>query len=735
MVWRLVLLGLIGLLQGATGHTQLNIWNSLDPAGYAGRPGFRLEEPRLNTLLSRVGLEPDAGARIDIPDPQGKLLSFIVWENTLLPEPLKQKFPGIRSYSGLLENDKRVGLRLEKTSLGWYGMVYKGDQTYYIYPDQVAGPAVYRVAERSTFEKPPQFDCKTEARAAWSEGLSNGRPVVVPSQHPPGLATISNGNIIRQYRLALACTGEYAEAVAGPNPGVSDVLSAMVITLNRVNGIYERELSIRFQLVDNNDTLIFLDHTNDPYSNSSAGAMLTQNQNTISTRIGSSNYDIGHVFSTGGGGLAILASACDFSSKAKGVTGMSNPTGDPFAVDYVAHEIGHQMGANHTFNACGGNANLQTAFEPGSGSTIMAYAGICGANNLQQHSDAYFHSASLGEIVQFIETEGACADQSAGGPPIPDVTTMNLQYVIPAETPFELEGPTGNNTGSDTFLYCWEQWDLGNLEAPESGGADYIEGPVFRSFAPTGSRSRVFPGMENILNNNNSVKGERLPRTSRMLNFQYTIRNVVDGLGAFATMDDLAAVEVVETGAPFELTYPDNSGLNFSPGAAITVTWNVAGTNQSPINCDQVNIFLSEDGGQTFPYTLAENVPNTGSASLNLPALVTAQARIKIKASDNIFFDVNNHNFTIGNVSLAPPDPRVTQTLIYPNPAQTAVRLHHYGDSKAEITILDLSGKTLWKGNLSSQSLSVNTAGWARGMYIVQLKENGGTFAKKLLLQ
>lgn len=717
------------------GTAQQRTWSAVElDAPEVGVAYFSLERSSLDALLSKAGTERNTGVEIEMPHPDGTVGSFIVWENTLLPARLKSKFPEIRTYSGVSVDDPRHSLKLEKTALGWYSMVFDEHITYYITPDPSGVALRYQVARKTDFPGTMGFACETQGELAEETDIVDGEPLRLRGRNSGQITGTANGNVRRVYRLALACTGEYAEAVAGPNPTVSNVLSAMAVTMNRVNGIYERELGISFQLVDNNDTLIFLDNSDDPYSNFSAGAMLSQNQNTLGDRIGSSNYDIGHVFSTGGGGLAILGSTCNFFSKAKGVTGMGNPVGDPFAVDYVAHEIGHQMGANHTFNACGGNTNMNTAFEPGSGSTIMGYAGICGANNLQQHSDAYFHSASLNEIVNFIETDGSCAVENPGGPAIPPDTPIAMSFKIPAQTPFELEGPVGGVSASDSLLYNWEQRDLGNLNAQEANSAHFIDGPTFRSFSPAISRSRVFPGLDNILSNTTSVKGERLPVESRMLNFQYTIRNIENGFGAFRTLYDRVTIEVVNTGTPFEITYPNNAGLGFASGASIDITWNVAGTDQTPINCNQVDIYLSEDGGHTFPYLLANGIANTGNTTAVLPNLVTAQARIKIKSSDNIFFDINNQDFAIGSATVRTAQNESQALQLYPNPGRAEVQLSHTGaEERALVTIVDLSGKIIWTGPVGRQH-TLNTSNWTRGLYLVKLTQNGASATEKLVL-
>ena len=295
---------------------------------------------------------------------------------------------------------------------------------------------------------------------------------------------------------------------------MSGALSAYVLTMNRVNGVYEREFAITMVLINNTHDLIFLDANSDPYTNSSGSQMLGQNQSTVNSIIGSSNYDIGHVFSTGGGGIASLRSVCSFQNKAKGVTGSNAPTGDPFDIDYVAHEMGHQFGGNHTQNnSC--NRASDHAFEPGSASTIMGYAGIC-APNLQNNSDDYFHVHNYDEVISFAHNGNGnvCASISNTGNTPPEVTVPNGGFFIPIETPFRLEGSATDADGDD-LKYCWEQMDLGPSGHPDSPSNN---APIFRSWEPSEEAFRVFPKMVNIIIRN-TVLGETYPTYDRDLTF------------------------------------------------------------------------------------------------------------------------------------------------------------------------------------------------------------------------
>jgi hypothetical protein len=693
---------------------------------------FHLETAELSALLRSVpdekeGVSPLKLPILYLPLPDGSLQRFSIVESPIMAPELSASFPDIKTYSLRGIDDVHASGKADLTEFGFHAMVLSPAGDFYIDPYCLNSSVDYISYYKSDFKKDPAH-VLPEAEPIVSDVLPQGDKRKLPqytetdnaAQRPPAPCS---GAQLRTYRLAVACTGEYAVAATGQAaPTVSQTLAKVVTTVNRVDGVYEKEVAVRLVLIPSTTLVLYTNAATDSFTgtaNTNANLLINQSQSVITASIGAANYDIGHTFSTGGGGLANLACVC------------ANPVGDPYDIDYVAHEIGHQFGGNHTFNAitgnCNGNRNPSTSVEPGSGVTIMAYAGICGANNLAGNSIAYFHATSYDEIYNFVTGSGnSCAVLSSTGNN-PPVVTANAVYAIPRSTPFVLSG-TAVDPDNDALTYSWEETDPG-----PGGGGNWNSGtmPFFRSYAPAITPVRFFPRSNVVLTGNyTGTMGEYLPTTAQNLNFRLTARDNKMGGGGVCYAS--TAIQV-DTAGPFKVTYPSAANIGWYVNSQQVITWDPAFTDQSPVLCDSVRILISYNSGTSYT-TLVNSAPNFGFYGITVPNLsVTVNTcRIKIEAIGNIFYDISDNNFQIsldpyvGIQEVSRNNP--VSLNVSPNPSTgvfhlTAAGLNNQLESR--ITVHDVTGRLVVMKNVPpSVSLkeTLDLSGFGKGIYFLSLR-------------
>lgn len=637
--------------------SQVNTWERIEsreitPNKYVQRDNFpdNFSLYQVNTFSMKNLLEQSPNRLnsnsskiiVTVPNSNGTMERFQMFEFSNFDPQLQAQFPSIRAYIGKGIDDKSAILRMSSDPNGFQGIIFRADNDTEFFEPYSQDNSVYAFYNTSNRKKGTlPFVCLTE-----DIKLNNALKNTFNSQNRS-----SSGQLLN-FRLALSCNGEYAVYFGGT---VAAALQAMNATMTRVNGVFEKDLAIHMNLIANNSAVVYTNASTDPYSTN----MNTWNaslQSTLNSIIGAANYDIGHMFgSTGGGGNAgCIGCVCNDSNKGSGITSPSNgvPMGDTFDIDYVAHEMGHQFGANHTFSNSVEGAGVNV--EPGSGSTIMGYAGIT-SQDVQNNSDAYFVYASIKQIQDNMVAK-TCPQRINLSNNATPVVNAGLDYTIPKSTPFVLTG-TATDANGDVMTYCWEQNDSAINTTPSQTGANSAAsatktgGPNWRSYTPTTNTSRYFPRIQSITANQSTTAGseitvEALSSVARTLNFVFTARDNFAGAGQ--TNSDAMVVTVNATAGPFLVTTP-NTSVTWSVGTNQVVTWNVAGTNVNGINAEYVDIYLSTNGGLNYPILLASKVPNDGSETITVPNNIGTSNRIMVKGYKHIFFDISNANFTIAS--------------------------------------------------------------------------------------
>jgi len=603
---------------------------------------YRLQQTDLWQLLTLAPLETDGADSIEVTLPSigGAIERFSLQESPIMQSGLAARYPDIKTYKIYGIDNPSASGRLSISPAGFHGMITSPQGTFFIDPE---GGNSYRAYRKSKNHGDHGFNCGVE-------GHNHDTPVGTTLNR---VLSRAPGNL-RVYRTAISATEEFVDA---PEIGGSkaSTITAVSNIINRVNQIYERDLAIRLELVNNTDDLFF--ESGDPFTNGNTGAMLDENQIETDNAIGSANYDVGHVMGTGGGGVAGIGVVCDSRRKAKGATtgNIGSLLNDSFIIDFVAHEIGHQFNADHTFNgttnACSGtNRAPGEAFEPGSGSTIMAYAGICGGENIQGNSDILFHTKSIEDIDHFTTTGNGsnCGSLLAISNPNEPVVDAGNNFTIPVSTPFVLTAD-GSDADGDTLSYTWDQIDIGTATNSGTYGTDLGNNPLMRSLPPRSAKSRFFPQFETVLDGSTD-KTETLPTTNRDLNFRVSVRDDKSGFGT----DDMV-ITARNNAGPFTVTSHGNTAT-LGGGDSQNITWNVANTDQAPVNCANVDIdlLMFDNAGDNYcTESLKSSTTNDGSETITLPDMSVDKARVRVSCSDNIFYALSTADLELVGASAA----------------------------------------------------------------------------------
>jgi hypothetical protein len=713
--------------------------------------GSSLKEQLLNAPHEKNVRAEKSNCVINLPNPNGTIQRYRVVESAVMAQELSNSYPNIKTFSLKGIDDVNAIGKLDCNEFGFFARIISSNGDFYIDPyclnntvdhisyytsDFIKNPA-HRIAEGNINEGSNHLDLHNNQ-------LNQGVPFIEQQSGNKTAASTCVGAELRTYRFAVACTGEYAKAATGnQNPTIAQTLAKIVTSVNRVNLVYEKELSVRLELIATETLVIFTDPTSDPFTgNNNATTLINESQTVINSNIGAANYDIGHTFSTGGGGLANLGVVCNNANKSKGITGSTSPVGDPYDIDYVAHEVGHQFNSKHTFNAitgsCNNNRNGSTSVEPGSGVTIMGYAGICSGNNLANHSIANFHAVSYDEIVNFTNSGSgnSCPVTTTTGNN-PPVVIVNGNFTIPKGTPFVLTG-SATDVDGDKLYYSWEETDPG-----AGAGGNWNSGtkPYFRSYAPetidstATSYSRFCPKKSVVLNGNyTGTMGEYLPQSAQVLKFRLTARDYKTGGGGVCS--DIMNLTIDDSG-PFTLSYPSASGIIWPMGTQEMITWDVNGTNQAPVSCDSVRIWISYDGGIT--YSIFQNsTENNGFLAITVPTLSATvnTCRMKVEAAGNIFYDISNNNFTISNGAVNTTGiKQVSQNnpiglMVWPNPFSSQINFvvgNLNNKNTTLLTLMDVLGKTIVQYNFSNKSElkeMIDLSSLTKGIYFLKVNND-----------
>lgn len=693
---------------------------------------------RLQNAPNRKLAKVVPGIMVSFPLLKGGYENFEVYDAPVLEDQLQSQVTSARSFIGKSLTNENKTIRFSMSIMGLKGLILNAEEgTQYI--DCLTRDRQFYMMylKKDINPEEGQVNCLTQ-----EEEFTDG---ITDSLDETGFNRNANDGQLRTYRLALACTQEYATyfvtilnlSSATDEVKKDAILNVMNDIMTRINAVYENELSVTMTIVATNKNVIFLQDTF--LTNNNISVLIDESQQWIDIFIGAANYDIGHMLSTSGSGLAQLQSPCT-SNKARAVSGGLGgvPEGIVFE-NTMLHEMGHQYGAFHTWSAPG-CANSYTPFsatEPGGGTTIMAYAGICGSQaNIQNFADTYFHQISIQQMWNRINgPNGVCATETNTGNSAPTANAGG-DFVIPILTPYKLVGSGADTDGLASLTYNWEQIDINGPEAIPSNTT--ATGPVVRSFPSSTNSIRYIPRLQDYVNNvNNSTTWEKLMLLGRDLNFALTVRD--NDITGGQTAADFMTVTVDNAGGPFRVSSQNNSNILYLGNSTQTVTWNTASTDLAPFNTANVNILLSTDGGLNFDTVLLSNTPNDGSEDVVMPNVDSTNCRIMVEASNNIFYNINTVNFEIESVLGLDDQSLASSLFIYPNPnsGEFNIRFTANINEDIKIDVYDIRGRSIFQNIYDNvfefnETIKLNTV--QPGVYLLNISNGTNKIAKKIIV-
>ena len=676
--------------------------------------------PLRNELFSIAGNSPSKKSTIiSLPNAAGNIEQFEVYEASNFEPALQAKFPEIRAYSGRGITDKYATLKLSISPQGIQTMVFRTEIDNEFIEPYSKDHAIYAVFSSHRDKGKLPWTCSTADKQMAADINSNIGNTI-------NLTGSSTGQL-KTMRLAQSCNGEYANYFGATSSAqVSLVLAAYNATLTRCNGCYEKDLALHLNLIANTTAVIYYNPATDPYS-TTLSQWNAQLQSTLTSVIGEANYDIGHMFgaSGGGGNAGCIGCVCVNGQKGSGITSPADgiPQGDNFDVDYVVHEVGHQLGGNHTFSMSLEGTGVNK--EVGSGITIMGYAGIT-AQDVAPHSIDIYHEATIAQIQANLATKTCPVSVTMTANHAPVIAAVS-NYTIPISTPFALTG-SATDPENDPLTYCWEQNDNSTTSGTGSvASPTKTTGPNWLSFSPTVSGRRLFPKLSTILSGlfvtpplpggDAGANIEALSSVARTLNFRVTVRDnnpYNPGVTIGQTSFTDAVVTVSGTSGPFAVTAP-NTAVTWNAGSAQTLTWSVNNTTAAPVSCASVNILLSTDGGTTFPTVLASATANDGTETITVPTVNSTTCRIKVEAVGNIFFDICNANFTISGTPPACGDPTGLAASAITNTSATVSWTAVTNALSYDVDYKLTTTSTWTNAATATTAVSVNIAGLSQG--------------------